>query len=278
MNYWVIELAVGNEMVQEILVAELSAVGYESFEETPNGLTACIVESGYEEATLKRVCEQYEVLAPITIASQTLTPDQNWNKKWEDNFFTPITIKDKVLVKATFHETTQDLPYTITINPKLAFGTGHHETTSLVLEQMLSIDFQEQQVLDYGCGTGILAIMASQLGAKSVLAIDYDHWSYENTFENLSLNNIENVTPIHGEINALTNQKFDTILANINKNVLLNTMSNMIDLLKKGGQLLMSGILLTDKTAMIETATNAGLSLQHALEKGEWVCLHFQKA
>ncbi len=204
--------------------------------------------------------------------------DQNWNALWESNF-QPVTVDNICRIRAEFHEADPDYPHEIVIQPKMAFGTGHHQTTYLMIKKMHHIEFQNKSVLDYGCGTGILAIYASMLGAGPIDAVDIEKESYLNTIENAERNAVSNIKAYEGDINVLPSLKFDIILANINRNILLDSAAALAEKSKSGTILLLSGILIADVDAIIETYNNVGFAVVNQEEKEGWVCmeLNFQK-
>jgi len=202
--------------------------------------------------------------------------DKDWNEVWEHNF-QPVLIGDKCYIRATFHEQHKTIPYEIVIDPKMAFGTGHHETTSLMIEQMLTLDLSGKRVLDMGCGTGVLAIMASKLKADYILAIDIDIWSYQNTIENCGLNSITNIIAKQGDIDLISGMKFDVIIANINRNILLNQISHYANTLDRDGLLLMSGIYWNDFEIMNSAVQKFGFVNLTLHEKNNWIAVLFKK-
>jgi len=263
------------ELAREILTQQLADGGFESFEDTPHGISAYIPEKSYDETLRNSLPSNIMEVGNVTY-SASLIKDQNWNEEWEKNF-QPITIADKCFIRAPFHAKNETIPYEIVIEPKMAFGTGHHETTSLMIEQMLSIDFTGKQVLDMGCGTGILAIMASKLKASHILAIDIDEWAFENTRENCFMNKVENVTITQGDVELLSEKKFDIILANINRNILLVQISSYAKALASQGLLLMSGIYRTDFDIISQITKDSGFTNINLVEKNNWIAVLFRK-
>jgi ribosomal protein L11 methyltransferase len=207
----------------------------------------------------------------------TLIPQKNWNEVWESNF-EPIAIGDAVFVRATFHQPRPEFKYEIVIDPKMAFGTGHHQTTAMVLQHILENDFAHKKVLDMGCGTGILAIMAAKVGAESIVAIDYDPVCFDSTIENAQLNNINNITALCGSKEAIPNEQYDTILANINRNILIDQMSRYAEALKDGGEIYFSGFYESPDLDIIKgEAGKYGMNyISHKKDK-EWVAAKFLK-
>src|ERR1700760_4182873 len=224
---------------QDLLNNELAGIGFDTFEEVELGFKAYIPAVDFNRELLELHVEPYHRLFSFTYEI-TLIPQKNWNEVWESNF-EPIAISDKIFVRATFHEPKPEFEYEIVIDPKMAFGTGHHQTTSMMLELMLENEFAGKNVLDMGCGTGILAIMASKLGAAKVTAIDYDIVCFESTEENAQLNHIDNITAMCGSKEVIPDVQYDTILANINRNILLDQISRYSEVLKTDGELYLSG-------------------------------------
>jgi ribosomal protein L11 methyltransferase len=224
---------------QDLLINALGEIGFDTFEELELGFKAYIPVDNFDEAVLIEQLTPYRELFTFSY-EVTLIPQKNWNEVWESNF-EPIEIGDKIYVRATFHAPKPAFPYEIVIDPKMAFGTGHHQTTSMMLALMLENEYKGKNVLDMGCGTGILAIMASKLGATRVTAIDYDPVCYESTIENSALNNIDNITPLCGSKEVIPNEQYDTILANINRNILLDQMERYAEVLKPEGEIYFSG-------------------------------------
>ena len=208
-------------------------------------------------------------------AIETKVPYQNWNKSWEESF-RPITIPGKCCVRARFHPPQPEFPMEIVIQPQMAFGTGHHATTYLMMDRMFDLDFKGKKVLDYGCGTGILAILASKLGALSIDAIDIDPLSYENTIENLRENQISNTNCYEGTLDMLAENQYDIILANINRNVLLESGKTLFQQLLAQGTLLLSGLLKKDQAMVIESYEKQGFKQVNTYPKDGWICIELQ--
>jgi ribosomal protein L11 methyltransferase len=227
------------DYLQDLLIGALGEIGFDTFEEVDLGFKAYIPVDDFDQGRLDSTLEVYRELFTFSY-DITLIPQKNWNEVWESNF-EPIQISDKVFVRATFHEPRPEFPYEIVIDPKMAFGTGHHQTTAMMMALMLENDFTGKKVLDMGCGTGILAILASKLGAVDVTAIDYDIICYDSTIENAELNNIDNIKALCGSKEVIPNKQYDVILANINRNILLDQMSSYVEALKTGGEIYISG-------------------------------------
>lgn len=264
------------DLVREMLTLELANIGFESFVETTDGMLAYISSFDFIVERLNSISFFKELnLGNIKFKWQ-LIKDQNWNEEWEKNF-SPVLIGKQCYIRATFHEPMPDVEYEIIIDPKMSFGTGHHETTYLMVEQMLTIDFFQKKVLDMGCGTGILAIMASKLGARIVDAIDIDEWSYQNCLENCNLNGANNIQVICGDRSVIPSCEYDLILANINRNILLKDMDTYAQHLVSGGILLISGIYSDDLLLLKEVATTNNLSFILNTEKNKWASAIFLK-
>ncbi len=277
MNYYQLNIPVkGNQDETDMLIALLAEVGFESFEEAENQLIAYIPEKDYQPNLLEKIdyCRQPDVVDKIT---QTFIPDQNWNEVWESNY-PLVTISDRCVVRAPFHQPVEGVEFDIVVKPKMAFGTAHHETTAQMLEMMLDQDLSGKMVLDMGCGTGVLAILCSMKGATEVLAIDNDEWSYNNTVENAEINGITNIMAVLGDADNLQPpMAFDVILANINKNILMRDMPVYADVLKAGGHIFFSGFYTEDLPDMVTNATKSHLTLVESRAKNNWVVAHFIK-
>lgn len=259
---------------RDILIDALAGIGFDTFEETETGFKAYIPASTFDEAQLENALLPWKGSINFFIETN-FVQQKNWNEVWESNF-EPLQIGNSCYVRATFHKPAPSYKYEIVIDPKMAFGTGHHQTTSMVMEMMLDEDFREKQVLDMGCGTGILAILASMLGAKDILAIDYDQVCVDSTVENSALNEISNISAVCGSKEAIPDEKFDFILANINRNILLEQMSAYVKALKPSGKLLMSGFYEEPDLKIIKEAAS-GLNLQFVEHrtKQSWVAAKF---
>ncbi len=272
MNYKAVEFYDADAEKQEILVAYLAEAGFEMFEETADGLKAFIGEGNYNEAKLEE-----EVISKFPDISYSVSQiqQQNWNELWEKNF-EPMQIGD-VYIRAPFHESRPGVKHELIIEPKMSFGTGHHATTSLMILEMLKTDFHGKTVLDMGCGTSLLAILASKQGAKSILAIDIDDWAVENSIENCARNNVHNVEAIKGDASALKEKHFDIILANINRNVLLEDMPAYAAVLPPGGQILFSGFYESDMEVIQNSAAANGFQFMNSDAMNQWAVMRFSK-
>ncbi|HCP92675.1 MAG TPA: 50S ribosomal protein L11 methyltransferase [Bacteroidetes bacterium] len=260
--------------VREQLIAELADEDYEGFIETDSGFSAYILSSFFKREVFEQVLVKYEI-DPNAVA-QNHIEQQNWNAQWEAGY-EPIIIDDNVIVKAPFHQNEKEYPYELLIQPKNTFGTGHHETTQLMLRLMLQVNIDGKKVFDYGSGTGVLAIMASKMNADSVFAIDIDDWSTENISENTQLNGVENIVFKQGDLNIVKPQEFDVILANINKNILLFSFPQLSDLSAANGDLLISGFYESDLNDLKQAALLSGFHLQQHITQKDWCAASFKK-
>ena len=260
------------ELGSEILIAELGEKPFESFIETDNGFSAYIQKELRTEDILNDI---YLLSSPeFTISFIVEEIEQvNWNEEWEKNF-EPIDVDGKCHVRAPFHPKT-NAEFDIVIEPKMSFGTGHHETTHMMIQHLLEIDITNKKTLDMGCGTSILAILAEMKGAKPIDAIDIDNWCYLNSIENTQRNNCQEITVYEGDANLLKDKNYDVIIANINRNILLNDMQQYVDSLKKDGILLLSGFYNEDIPFIDASCTEKGLTFVKKFERNNWVSLKY---
>jgi ribosomal protein L11 methyltransferase len=257
----------------EILMAELIEIGFDSFTEEYDGILAYVQKELFNETELKSLDLLNNPEIEIIYTSAEM-PNINWNEEWEKNF-SPINIEDKVSIRAEFHEPS-NLPFEIIIQPKMSFGTGHHATTYLMIQQMLDMDFNGKKVLDMGCGTSVLAIFAKIRGAAETLAIDIDEWSVENSGENAARNNVEFKVEL-GTADNLGKEKFDIILANINRNILISDIPAYVKNLNEKGELLLSGLCFFDVDDILEVCSAENLKLKKKIQREEWVSLLLEK-
>ena len=269
-------IASAEEYHRDLLINSLSEIGFDTFEETETGFKAYIPSSGFNQESFDNALVEYKGMFSFSYDENSI-PYRNWNEVWESNF-EPLEISDQCYVRATFHKAQPEFKYEIVIDPKMAFGTGHHQTTAMMMQWMLEEDFNGKSVLDMGCGTGILAILASKLRASEVVAIDYDQVCFESTKENTALNNSENILALCGSKEVVPQQKFDIILANINRNILLDQLDRYAEALNGDGLVFLSGFYEGDDLRMIsEKATLLNLKyVGHKTDKS-WVAVKFCK-
>ncbi|MFJ1262447.1 50S ribosomal protein L11 methyltransferase [Capnocytophaga canis] len=257
-------------VASEILVAELAEWGFESFVDTERGILAYIQESLWNEHILDEIYILKSEEFLITYSFRTIE-QVNWNEEWEKNF-DPISVDGLCTVRAPFHPKT-DTKYDIIIEPKMSFGTGHHETTYMMLQFLLQTDFSGKSVLDMGCGTSVLAIMSEKRGTTKITAIDIDDWCVENSIENIQRNDCKCIEVKLGDASLLKNEHFDVVIANINRNVLLNDLSLYAATLSQNGMVLLSGFYKSDMPVILEECSKHGLSFVENLERNEWVAV-----
>ena len=256
----------------DLLIGHLSVLPFEAFEERHGEIDAYLTSNQNQEQ-IKNVLDELKNRYHFTFQTEVI-PNQNWNTVWESNF-SPIQIENFCYIHAPFHQPHPTVKHNILIEPKMAFGTGHHETTYMMIELMQNIQFRDLKVLDYGCGTGILAIMANRLGAKAIDAIDIDEWAVNNSIENIHMNNCSGINIRQGDINIVAEKTYAVILANINRNVILQTLPTLEKQLDRKGELLISGILIQDQDLILEKAKSLGLYSRKIAQKGEWCAIHF---
>lgn len=276
MNYTQVSFTLNpdNPENREILVAVLAELPFESFDENEALLTGYIPGESLNPDDIQEIISSLPFSVNFT---REVIPDQNWNEVWEKNYFKPLLIGGRCLVRAPFHKDYEPAEFELVIEPKMAFGTGNHETTTLVAEQILNMDFSGKTVLDMGCGTGILGMLASLKGAQKVTAIDIDHWSYESTAENAHMNNIGNLEAKLGDAGLLGTEMFDIIFANIHKNIIINDLPAYEKVLKNNGKILLSGFYKTDIPDVKQKAESLGLQETGFQEKNNWVVYGFKK-
>ncbi|MDL1913060.1 MAG: 50S ribosomal protein L11 methyltransferase [Bergeyella sp.] len=258
----------------EILMAELTEVGFDSFSEEHDCLKAYIPKDSWKEERLEDLNIFSQPKVGVTYQKEIM-PHINWNEEWEKNF-SPILVENTVLIRAEFHTPNPEL-HEIVIQPKMSFGTGHHPTTYLMIQQMLDIDFRNKKILDMGCGTSILGIFAKQKGAQNLTCIDIDEWSIENSKENATRNKIIIDQLILGDAKCLGAEIYEVILANINRNILMSDFPTYNKVLQKGGLLLLSGLCFFDREDILAISKKENLRLLKETKKEEWISMLFQK-
>lgn len=273
MNYLEFKFSFDPQKVNgEILLAELTEIPFESFVEEEGEVIGYIIKDKYHEGVLDSIV--YLADNDISISSKEIQ-QVNWNEEWEKNF-NPIEISDECVIRADFHQLEKSYKYDIRINPKMSFGTGHHETTSLMLAEMLNLNFIDSDVLDMGTGTGVLAVLAAMMGSKKILAIDNDEWAYKNAIENVALNNYsKEIEVLEGGVELIGTRSFNVVLANINKNILKAQIATYTSSLQPNGKLLLSGILIEDCDEIIDLAHKNGLKKIGKSQKNKWAMLAF---
>ncbi len=276
MQYIQVTFSLGNaaDYHKDLLIDELAAIGYNTFEDTTDGFAAFIDLADYDESDLAEIADRYnDEIACSYIVTEIAA--ENWNEEWEKNF-EPLIIDDQCYVRATFHQPQPKFKYEIVIDPKMAFGTGHHQTTTMMMQYILSADVSGKLILDMGCGTGILAILASKAGAGALVAIDNDEVCYQSTLENAALNNIGNLTAACGGKEAIPHLDFDIILANINRNILLDQIADYAKVLKAGGSIFFSGFYESPDLDMIRSACKPfGINYTDHKKIDDWVAARF---
>ncbi len=257
----------------EILMAELIEIGFDSFTEEHDGILGYIQKDLFKDEELNDIYLLQNDEVEISYTYEEM-PNINWNEEWEKNF-SPINVEDKVLIRAEFHDSDPNM-HEIVIQPKMSFGTGHHPTTHLMIQQMLDMDLENKKVLDMGCGTSVLAIFAKQKAAGRTVAIDIDEWSVENSKENAARNNVELDIEL-GTADNLGKEKFEIILANINRNILISDIPTYVSVLEDGGKLLLSGLCFFDVDDILEVCAEQNLKLEKKIQREEWVSLLLSK-
>lgn len=262
------------EYQKDIFIDDLAQIGFDSFEDTFEGMNAFVIKEQFNSVEFDSLVKiqdfdfSYELIE---------VEPQNWNKAWESNF-KPLVINDKCYVRATFHQTQPQYEYEIVIDPKMAFGTGHHQTTTLMMQYILEEEFDEESILDMGAGTAILGILVAKKGAKTITAIDYDEICYESALENAKLNAIDNLTSIHGGKEVIPDEKFEVIFANINRNILLDQMDRYAEVLTDGGRIFFSGFYeVPDLSIIQEAAERHRLKYVNHKVLGGWTAAKFVK-
>ena len=273
MNYYELSFTysspIENAIINDILAAELGEIGFESFSENRNGLQGYIAESLYDAEVLQNKLDDFPLEGIKIQFTEAFIKDKDWNEEWEKNYFKPIRIEKKCIIRASFHEI---------IDPKMAFDTGNHETTYLMINEMLALDLEGKELLDMGCGTAVLAILARMKGAKRVVGIDIDRWAYNNALENIRLNHTDDIQIVLGGAEQIPEfGQFDIVFANINRNILLNDIQHYNQCLRPGGLLYMSGFYEQDIPVIEEECKQHGLTLLSHTEMSNWVAVKVQK-
>ncbi len=271
-----IKVSPENPVASELMIAQMGEMGYDSFVEQETGFEAYIPSGDFNEDLLKTMECPIEGIT-FTYDIENIA-DQNWNKEWEENYFQPIVIGEKCVIRSSNHQVEHAPEYDIVINPQMSFGTGHHATTSLMVQYILEQDLANKTILDMGCGTAILGILCSMRGAKQVTGIDIDEWAYNNAIENLALNNISNMEIKLGGAGLLVDETYDVIFANINRNILLNDMAAYANVLKSEGLIFFSGFYQEDVEVLDKAAQKNGLKILSQKTENNWVAVAYIKA
>lgn len=274
---FVYDSPVETEIINDILASELGEIGFESFTQAEDGLLAYIRETAYNRDELQQTIASFPLENTGIQFTENRMESKNWNEEWEKNYFKPITIGNDCIIHASFHGVEAGYAYDIVIDPKMSFGTGNHETTYLMIDEMLRMDFKGKEVLDMGCGTAVLSILAAQKEAGRVVGVDIDEWAYENALENIKLNRTTDIRIVLGGAEKLDSfDKFDIILANINRNILLRDAAYYANCMKKDGCLLMSGFYTEDIPVIEEAYKKQGLVLESFSGKNNWAVVKMQ--
>lgn len=267
-----------SEMATDVLAAMLGEIEYESFVPDEQGVTAFVPQGKYDEARLREVLAQFPIDGITLSYEATFVPGQDWNEEWEKNYFKPIVVGNECVIHSTFHHDVPQARYDVLIDPKMAFGTGHHETTTLMLQAILDNDFTGRSLLDMGCGTAVLAILACMKGAGPVVAVDIDEFATENAVENVRLNGVSGVEVRLGGAGVLKEEeRFDYVLANINRNILLADMCAYAAHMKSGSRIFMSGFYIEDIPVIRAEAERLGLRFVGHSEKNRWAAVECVK-
>ncbi len=278
MNYLKLTIRISpfEEWFRDLLIASLGEAGFDSFVETENGFEGYVEESAFNLSETEKILCSSDKRFSVSYEVEK-TENKNWNEEWEKNYFAPLLVAGRCLIRAPFHTEFPAAEIELVIEPNMAFGTGNHETTSMMMEFILQIEVQNKSVLDMGCGTGILAILAAKLGAKPVTAIDIDEWSFRGTLENATRNNVPFIKIRKGDASLLKSDKYDLIFANIQRNVIFNDLPKYTSVLNGKGMLLVSGFYSHDLDIIKNRASEEGLKFMKSAEKNNWVAALFSK-
>ena len=259
---------------KDILIAQLYNIDFDSFLEYEKGIKAYVKIDVFSEEKFNKIIKDISLNIDIEFKIINLE-NKNWNEKWEANF-SPVFVGKKCVIRADFHLKSNDVEYDIVINPKMSFGTGHHETTHLMIEKMFDLNFYNKKVIDIGCGTSVLSILASKLKAQTITAIDTDIWAYNNSIENIDRNNVSNVNLINDNIYNIKHQQFDIILANINRNVILEDITTYATFVTEKSDVLLSGFLKEDTAEILKKSEQLGFELVDSKNKNKWQIIHLK--
>jgi ribosomal protein L11 methyltransferase len=277
MNYYELKISLtpNTETNRDVLAALLAEIGFESFVDSGSGLEAYVPENLYSEEKVAEVLTSLPLPDTNVNYHTEQILGQDWNAEWEKNFFEPIIIDNQVVIHSSFHKNIPQLPYDIVIDPKMSFGTGHHSTTSLMVSYLLELDLNGKSLLDMGCGTAVLAILAKMKNAEPVTAIDIDEWAYNNALENIRLNHTPNINVQLGDASLLGKEKYDFIFANINRNILLHDIPTYTKCMHTGSSIFFSGFYQEDMEAIMQACKAQQLHFVSYKEQKNWVAMHF---
>jgi ribosomal protein L11 methyltransferase len=264
-----------SEVFSDIVVARLNEIEFETFLENDNGVRCYIQATLFDKKKLDIELDKIKQYTKLNFNINHVA-QKNWNEEWEKNF-KPVQINSHCLIRSEFHNNSGNFKDEIIITPKMSFGTGHHETTFLMINELYNLDLNDKSILDMGSGTGVLSIVASKNGAKQVVGIDIDEWAFQNSIDNAKLNNTENISFLHGDIKLIENQDFDIILANINRNIIEKDIEEYYNLLSDKGDLLISGFLVEDVDFIINLSINNRFNVINKKNKGQWSIVHLRK-
>ncbi len=274
MNYFEVNILLKDATApdsRDIITAHLSEFGFESFEENETGLKAFIPENLYNESLVNEALKDISEMIPFSYEVNFIKAE-NWNETWEKNF-DPVMVAGKCFIRAPFHASNPEAEFELVIEPKMSFGTAHHETTSMMIELILGKSWEGKKVLDMGCGTGILAILCAKMGESEIVAIDNDEWAFLNAVENIERNNTGNIKVLQGDDALIEDQNFDVIIANINRNILLGQIQNYSKALNTDGEIFLSGFYEEDVNILLEEAEKYNLKLKQKITKNNWVAM-----
>ncbi|WP_304477027.1 50S ribosomal protein L11 methyltransferase [uncultured Muribaculum sp.] len=272
-----IDMSPCNETMTDVMAALLCEHGYESFVPDENGMTAYIKLEDFDKKVLDEVTAELPFDTSVTVKCETVE-GRDWNQEWEKNYFKPITVDGKCVIHSSFHTDIPSMPYDIVIDPKMAFGTGHHQTTTLIIRRLLELPLEGSSVIDMGTGTGILAILAAMRGAGPVTAIEIDEFAHVNAVENVSLNRHPEINVVLGDASALAGvEPVDLFLANINRNIIVGDLQVYASRLKEGGTMLLSGFYEDDIAIVLDEARKHGLEYVGHTVLERWSCLELKK-
>ena len=275
MKYQEVDILIPNQSpFREIIVAKFNEVGFESFSEDEHNLKAYIQEDKLVLKDVEGILNSIKKLTKISYKIKKIK-QENWNEKWESNYF-PVIINDICAIRAPFHKKI-NCKYELIIMPKMSFGTGHHETTELMIKQILNLNFKNKNVLDVGCGTGVLSILASKLSANQVTGIDTDDWAFQNSIDNSKLNNVDDIHFFHGDVHSITKNKYDYIFANINLNTIIDQLLIYINLITSKGNILISGFYEENEEIILTLVKKLKLKVVTKKNKNKWLMLHLSK-